>query len=152
MLYNIIIVFIVITFAFLAGIMSYSKAFKVNGRIINSLEKYEGYNDFAADEIDKTLQTIGYRFMATSDKNQCGSKSGAKTIPLIYKNGVKYNYCVYQFQSKENPKYFYYGVKSYIYLDLPVIGKLLKIPIYTTTDTIYCFTHDSNNKECQYRK
>ena len=42
-LYNIIIVFIVITFGFLSASLSYMKAFKVNGKIANALEKYEGY-------------------------------------------------------------------------------------------------------------
>ncbi len=36
-LYNIIIVFITITFAILAGTLSYSEAFKANNRIINAI-------------------------------------------------------------------------------------------------------------------
>ena len=44
-LYNIVLIFIVIVFAFLAATVSYSKAFRVNSRIIFAIEKYEGYND-----------------------------------------------------------------------------------------------------------
>ena len=58
---NFIIVFIVITFAFLFGIMSYYKAFKVNSRISNAIENHEGYNSLSKAEIDNSLNAIGYK-------------------------------------------------------------------------------------------
>ena len=48
-MYNIIIIFIVITFGFLSATLSYMKAFKVNGRIAKALENYEGYNIFLTE-------------------------------------------------------------------------------------------------------
>ena len=52
---NIVIIFIILVFAFLAGTLSYTKAFRVNSKIVNELEKYEGYNDLSKREIDRIL-------------------------------------------------------------------------------------------------
>ena len=46
-MFNFIIFFIVIVFAFIMGIISYNRAFKVNSRIINEIETHEGYNRYA---------------------------------------------------------------------------------------------------------
>ena len=57
---NIIIIFIVIVFGLLSATISYYKAFKVNTRILDIIEKYEGYNEFSRSEIERSLDTIGY--------------------------------------------------------------------------------------------
>ena len=44
-IFNLMIIFILIVFAFMAGTMSYYKAFKVNNRIVHSIEKFEGFNE-----------------------------------------------------------------------------------------------------------
>ena len=57
---NFIVLFIFLVFAFLAGTLSYYKAYRVNNYIINAIEKYEGYNEYSKAEIQKGLTTIGY--------------------------------------------------------------------------------------------
>ena len=74
-MYNIIIVFIVLTFGFLTATLSYMKAFKVNGRIAKALENYEGYNTLSDREIYNTLSAIGYR-TSSPDNYQCPTKKG----------------------------------------------------------------------------
>lgn len=130
-LYNIIIVFIVLVFAFLAGAMSYAKAFRVNSKIINTLEKYEGYNTLSHDEINRILNNYGYR---KSNKVNCPTKKNMTSVSKIANN---HNYCIYLKQI--GSRHFSYGVISYMYVDLPVIGELLEIPIYAETDSIYRF-------------
>ena len=49
-LYNFIIIYIIIVFGFLAGMVSYNKAFKINSRIIGAIEKYEGWKKEEAEE------------------------------------------------------------------------------------------------------
>ena len=44
-----------------------------------------------------------------------------------------YDYCIYKFT---NSKGTYYGVKTYMYLDLPIIGDKIKIGVYGETKTI----------------
>ena len=141
-LYNIIIVFIVVTFAILAGTMSYSKAFKVNNRIINAIEKYEGYNESAADEIDKQLISIGYQFRGV----QRGCPNSRRGVPLYNINENKFNeqyeFCIYKDYvdtSEWSGRYVQYGVVSYIYIDFPVVGDFLRIPVYGKTRKIFEF-------------
>ena len=52
---NIVIVFIVIIFAIFAMALSYYKAYKVSNKIIESIEKNEGYNYLAEAEIKTKL-------------------------------------------------------------------------------------------------
>ena len=46
-LYTIIIIFLLIVFGFAGGLITYQKAYKVNSKIANAIEKAEGYNDNA---------------------------------------------------------------------------------------------------------
>lgn len=141
-IYNFIIIFIVITFAFLSATIMYYKAFKLNSRIIYSLEKFEGYNHLSADEINKTLSTMGYRAGDTID---CKDKKGMTSKSSL--NG-SYPICIYEsaITSKVNNGtvgtkygYFNFGVTTYIYLDLPLVGEI-KIPIYTESERLFRFT------------
>jgi hypothetical protein len=130
-LYNIIITFIIIVFAFLAGTLSYTKAFKVNTKIVSAIEKYEGYNNLSNNEINKALQTLGYRI---STNNTCPKRDGKSAMTNLSNN---YKYCVYEFS--EGKGYRTYGVVSYISIDIPIIGGLLQIPIYSRTIKMYNF-------------
>ena len=106
---NFIIVFIVVTFAFLSATLSYMKAFKVNTRIANAIEKYEGYNSLAIEEIER---------------------KGVEAI-----NSSKFNYCVYDYGIDKN-NYRKYGIITYINLDLPIVGNI-KIKVYSETEKMY---------------
>ena len=137
-LYNIIIIFIAVTFALLAATMSYSKAFKVNSNIINALEIYEGYNDLSAKEIDRILLTLGYR----KENNNCGDKYN---ILINRENNADFNFCLNLEREKTknyNGRYFTYKVTSYMYFDLPIIGDVFKIPVTTKTSRIFCFDYN----------
>ena len=127
---NIIIVFIVIVFSSIAGILSYTKAFRVNSKIVNAIEKHEGWNDPARKEITEKIKILGYY---VKDNNiNCPVRDGIKGQSDAYQQ-----YCVYQHEVKNN--YIEYGILTYMYFDIPVVGRLFKIPIYTITDRIYVF-------------
>lgn len=125
-LYNLIAVFILVVFAFLAGTLSYYKAFKINAQIMTAIEKYEGYNHLAVTEIDRMLKNMGYNI---DIRNKCPRKDGVN--PSFQANG----YCIYEFN--EGRGYRTYGVMSYIHLDLPVISDFAQIPIFSKTIKIY---------------
>ena len=147
---NIIIIFIAIVIALLVGTVNYYKAFKINTRILNIIEKYEGYNKFAYDEIDNFLDNIGY---ITNSPDCASSSHGADLVSSSNDNhdlGTKYDYCVYYHSAdgtKNDPNgtgtYYNYGVITYIYVDLPLASKF-KIPVYTKGERIYKFSGKFN--------
>ena len=133
-LYNIIIVFLAIIFAILAATLTYYKAYKVNTRIINSIEKYEGYNALSIQEINNTLTSIGYM---NKDDHKCpNTKNGAA---LATPESKQFRYCVYYHQKDKDDRHYSYGVMTYITLDIPIVSTFLQIPIYTRTNRIYRF-------------
>lgn len=139
-LYNMILVFLVIVFAFLAGTVSYYKAFKVNSRIAKAIETYEGYNGLSDAEIARVLQTLGYR----NGKRNCKvrtEKNAQVTLqkPLDYSSS--FDYCLYLIDDKDDLRHYTYGIMTYINIDLPVIGDALKLPIYSKTERIFRFTN-----------
>lgn len=137
-LYNLIFIFLAIIFSFLMGTLIYHRAFITNSRIINALEKYEGYNKYSINEIEVQLQSAGY-------------PSGVwKTCPTTYRGlplqtpvSQRYTYCVYLIGTDgldTSGSYYSYGVVTYIKFDLPIVGDLLKIPIFAESNRIYKFS------------
>lgn len=133
MLYNVIIIFIVIIFAFLAAIISYYRAYKVNSSIVVILEKYEGYTDTSKEEIMRIIRNIGYN--VTNGVKCPYSKDGG-----LLMNTGKEGYCIYYYEKDVSEYYDTYGVLTYISWEFPLIGQLLKVPIYAKTDNIYRFS------------
>lgn len=138
---NFVILFIVITFAFLFGIMSYYKAFKVNSQIANAIENFEGYNELSRAEIDRILTSLGY----TKGAIKCPSREhSGSNYTSVSKND--FAICIYDYEAeektatKESGYYFKYGIVTYISMDIPIIGKTLKLPVYTETEKIFKFT------------
>ena len=168
---NIIIIFIVIVFGLLSATISYYKAFKVNTRILDRIEKYEGYNDFSRSEIERSLDTIGY----------VKNNNGSFTCPSIRINGESVStvsshddsnidqgnshyYCVYyqrndgstrngvNGQSSDSnrtnldmePIYYNYIVVTYIFVDLPIVGQF-KVPVRTKGERTYNFSEKAGN-------
>lgn len=117
---NIIVIFILVVFALIAASLSYYKAFKVNNVIINSLEKYEGYNSLSEKEIEIGLKSLGYQKI-----NGCLSRPYEDQTKKINTNGYCVNY-------KENNNGYSYQVVTYMYIDLPVVN-VIKVPVKSNT-------------------
>lgn len=124
--FSIMMVFVSIFIAIFVGSIAYTKGFKVRNKIIDIIEKHEGYTNDAKSEIDADLSSIGYRIV---DK-QCGQRKGKSAI-----TDSNYRYCVYEFN--ENGKGKYYGVTVFIHFDIPVIGSFVEIPLYGESRLIY---------------
>ena len=130
--YSIIIAFIGILFLILIGSLSYSKAFKIKNRIIEIIEKNDGYdNEKVRTEIDNYLKTVGYNVSSkASNRGTCTILNGTRAINTI-KN---YDYCIYRFNTVKGP---YYHVTVFISFDIPIISSYLRIPISGETKIIY---------------
>lgn len=147
-LYNIIIIFVIIVFGLLSATISYYKAFKVNERLLYSLDKFEGYNQFSKEEMETFLTSIGYTYNPDGQRECPLEKDGGT---LVRTKGTHYLYCVYYFsddrgsqeQDRLNgdrePIYYNYAITSYIYVDLPIAGAF-KLPVYTKGERIFNFS------------
>lgn len=151
---NIVIIFILISFAILMAIMSYSRAFKINNRIMNEIEKCEGYNTCTVKEINRILTNYGYY---TADSNfNCPKRDGVQAIEnptALDKEGkpIKINgfeMCIYFDNDVNETKqsndyiqringnlYYRYGVLTYYHVDLPLI-EWFRLPVFTRTNWI----------------
>ena len=125
-LLNIIIIFIVISFFAIMSIMSYSKAFRTNSKIVNSIELYEGYNG-AKSEISRTLTNYGYQRKSIT----CPKKDGQNAVNVI-SGKTDDAVCIYLF---DKGKTYSYGVITYMTFDFPIINSI-RMPVYTRTRTM----------------
>ena len=136
-LYTIIIVFMVIVFAFIMGTILYYKSFKTNKMILATIEKYEGYNSFSITEIDRNLKAIGYNVLAD------GSCPKKENTNALFPYSTNYKYCVYYFDNDDDGLagnvYYTYGVLTYVTLDFPFVNLYIKMPIYTKSNRIFRF-------------
>ena len=147
-LYNIIILFVIIVFGLLSATISYYKAFKVNERLLYSLDKFEGYNRFSKEEMEDFLVSIGYTYNPDG-QNECPKEKNGGVLKMA--NNTSYLYCVYyhsddrgsqekdELNGDREPIYYNYAVTSYIYADLPIVGAF-KLPVYTKGERIYNFS------------
>lgn len=141
-LYTIIMIFIVITFGFLSATLTYYKAFKLNSRIAYQLEKFEGYNSESIAAINADLDSLGYRIGALS--GECPTKNMNGYLKATYKMS-NYPVCIYESStgystsraSGYRDRYFKYGIVTYIYIDIPLIGGTFKLPVYTESERIF---------------
>lgn len=147
---NIIIVFIIVIFAFLGFALIYFKANKVTNTITGVVEKYEGYNKSAENEVIARLSSIGYNMKKVNCENEIDTKATNKVNERIqcklatqenglangtdYANGQK-GYCIYLCDEGD---YYYYKIRTNMFLDMPIVSAI-DIPIYTNTNRLYDF-------------
>ena len=143
---------IFITFAFLLMLIltvsiNYSRASKIKDRILVKVQAYAEANstidadgtfgkiDFGdadfEEDIRNELRSLGYRRNAGGyHQNDCPDRNGAEPM----NPDSEYRYCIYAYETSRG---YYYGVTTYMYFDIPVIGTTLEFPIYGETRIIY---------------
>lgn len=159
-LLNIVILFIFVCAAIITGIFSYYRAYRANTIIINEIEKYEGYNCNSMSTIASRLNSISYNLPFNVN---CGKNERNCTTDDL-NNYKVYSYYVDEFDDSKGYTVFYddnsfnsstircdddnncemlytyqYGVYTYMYTSLPVISKLLRIPVFSKTALLYDF-------------
>lgn len=142
MVMNIVIVFIVLTTALLVSSISYSKAFKMKTQIIDIIEKYDGNFDNTTNnestitnEINEFLGAAGYRTIKQTEK-KC-DEYVSKDETLVAKTS-SYDICIIQKNNNSSTYHGpYYKVVVYMYLDIPVLGDMIKIPVSGETRSFF---------------
>jgi len=131
MLFNFIMIFIGIMLIVLLGSVTFSKGFKIRNRIIDRIEEYHGYdpNGPIVTAINSDLAAVGYRIV---ENQNCHDRSDADAVLTNEYN--TYNYCVYRYDTNRGS---YYGVKVYVYIEFPFIGKFASLPLYGESEIVY---------------
>ena len=130
-IFNIVIVFVIIVMMLLVGSLAYTKAFKVKNRIVNVIEKNDGFTLDAIEEIRRDLSSIGYRISFNS--KSCKNRDDVAPIYGGNNNG-DYHYCVYEYDTQRGK---YYHVKTFMHFDIPIIGGFIEFPVSGETRIIY---------------
>ncbi len=157
-MFNFILLFIFLVFAFLAGTFSYYKAYRINNNIVHAIEKFEGYNAYSEAEINNRLGALGYDISQTVDcpthwkvNNASASSMGEFFIDGHVVHDGEYGYCIYEYDRDNNfisaggsgleqtDNYTTYGVLTYIKFRFPVVEYFLRIPVFSRTNRLYCF-------------
>lgn len=141
-IFNFFAIFLVVLIFALISIMNYMKAYKVNSYLVGILEKNEGYNLNAKNQIQNSLVSSGYR---SAEPSPCPKKTflqngQSKTYTNITTDIGDYDVCLYSTSANlSKGSTFRMGVLTYIYIDIPIINSIIRIPVFSTTDSIYVF-------------
>ncbi|MBE6139153.1 MAG: hypothetical protein E7174_01415 [Firmicutes bacterium] len=138
---NIVITFIIIVFAFLSAALIYFKSNKVSNIITETIEKYEGYNGYAINEIASKLTSLGYNKKSVNCVNYYNKigDNEKKNCSTSLTDGSE-GYCVFVCREKYNEEcYYYYKISTNMMINIPIINNMLDIPIFSNTNRLYDF-------------
>ena len=142
---NIVITFIIILFTFLSAALIYFKSNKVSNVITETIEKYEGYNNYAKTEVNNRLKSIGYnkkkvncsnyyRGIGAKERNNCSTSLTDGTD----------GYCVFVCRELYDGEcYYYYKISTNMMVNVPIVNNILDIPIFSNTNRLYDFEDQS---------
>lgn len=149
---NIIITFIIIIFAFLAAAIIYFKTNKASNILVDTIQKYEGYNITAKNEITMKLNGLGYGSHSINcDETIVGKSPWLTSVETVCSfrdpegltaNQPNRGFCVYRCKDQGIDDYYYYKVRINMMINVPIVGNLLDIPIYKDTDRMYDFENN----------
>ena len=123
-LLNLVVIFTSVIIIFFAGMIVYSKAYKIKNRIIEVIEKHGEYDSDVINEINDDLIRAGYRTVSTNEQVDSKCNKDSK----INLNDTNYFYCVYRDDSSTAEGYSY-EVVTYVHFDFPVISSMIEIPV-----------------------
>lgn len=107
---------------------SYSRAYKTKNKIVDIIEKYEGYDSRTKKEIDQYLKDVGYNVLRKS--KSCPSFNGQSAM----EHNSTYAYCVYEFDTNRGK---YYSVYIFVNINLPIFNDFVELKVKGQSRTIY---------------
>lgn len=153
MIIQLIIIFLLIINAYLAFTVNYTKAFRVKNGIISIVERNEGLNEQAKQQIESLMSKSTYS-VSRDYINKCGSGNLKGYQPQSNKHGgfcYKVTLIDKTGGTAGNQKYqgTEYSITTFVSLDIPVLNKIFPIfaeafAIKGETKTIYS---SGNNSE-----
>lgn len=120
--FMIIFVFIALVSGFLAFNIGYSKAFRVKNKLIDLIEKNEGYTNEVKEEIVQYSRNLGYSPGSIKKKVQCNK--GALCCPDGL--GFCYQNVDASTESYSNDEHkCYYNVITIVDIDIPILKSFI---------------------------
>lgn len=107
---------------------SFSRAHKTKNKMVDIIEKHEGYDSGTKKEIDQYLKDVGYTVKRKSVS--CPRFKGQSSL----NNNSTYAYCVYEFPTNRGK---YYTVYIFVNINLPIINDFVELKIKGQSRTIY---------------
>lgn len=123
-------VFLFILMGLLVSALSFSKAFKAKNKIINVIEKYNGFNSESQAEVEKDLFKMGYK--GSNSVSLCETIDNMTIVHDATKGS--YNYCVYEVKTSRG---YYYHVVTFTNFDIPILGDYIKFEVKGDSRTVY---------------
>ena len=153
---GIVLFFVSLLLFILVAAINYSRANKIKNRIVNLISSYAELNTTKESDgidldsnlgalIDAELAKVGYRINNGGfNNNKCTRSDG-----IVLNPNSLYHYCVYKHNTKRG---YYYGVETFMYFDIPIIGTTLEFPVYGETRIIYNLDDLGNNSNGQNKQ
>ena len=145
-LFQIVIVFILLFTGYICLSINHSKAFAIKNDIILELQRNGGYNATAASNVKILLERSGYRTSGKCDDGWIGytrdgkvDNNGGNSVFCLQKVDIAETYShpnAYGRILKEYPEMFYYKVKVFYQLDLPVLNSFATFSVRGDTKLI----------------
>ena len=144
---QIMILFILIFSAFIALVITYSKAYTVKNRIVTVLEKYEFINDETINIINSFLVNRGYR-----ETHHCPTDEESVWYGVPDLNGNEYEkadstnnyyYCFSEKKYNDGSKYF--DIYVFYRFKLPFLGDIITYDIHGKTKGLLNTGKKENN-------
>lgn len=132
-------ILITIISVLMIAFFSYSRAYKTKNKMVDIIEKYNGYTNEAKKEIEQYLKDVGYNVRRT--ESSCPKYNGKTSID----HSSSYAYCVYKFSTKkkdsstgkEYSSGYYYTVHIFVNINLPLINDFVELKVKGQSRTIY---------------
>ena len=141
---QIVIFFLVVFAGYISISVNSNKAYKVKNEVISIIQKNNGFDETALEQIEEYMTKVGYR--ATADCDALGTPGWDGYTSSGTKNNQKALFCIKTMNivydtgttiCPQFPKSVYYQVKIFFGLDIPIINSLFKFQLTGTTRKLY---------------
>ena len=133
LLLNLVVIFTSVVILFFAGILAYSKAYKVKNKIIEIIESHDGkivdidkMSEDVLEEINTELKNVGYMISEAPSNDSCSRDSSRGDCVNLNNTNFKYCVCAHDSAISNGQSY---EVITYVHFSFPIIGDLLSIPV-----------------------
>ena len=131
LLMSIAVTIMLVVIILFVSVIAYSKAYKIKNKIIEIIEKNEGYitvvdengKNPMEEEINSFLYKSGYK---TGNYNNCSGVLADKEVNSIVHDGG-FNYCVGEKTLDDGSKY--YVVITFVEFNFPLVGSISPITV-----------------------